>query len=165
MDQWGALIAAVVGAFIALVASWLSARMQAASGERLALAARREADQLAMTQRLSAYLAASYHGVLSLRDLALAEPGAKSSAEKQEVWPSVDRVNSALVAVRINDSEPVVAAVEALDRAMVTLAGEARTGSFTHDQWLARRHELIGALPEAVIDAARGRAGKPPRTV
>ena len=157
-DPFIAFAAVIVGAVIVGLTSWLTTRRTLAVDQQLARAARDETRRQAITDRTSAFLAASYHGVLSLRDLALAGLAEKSQVEKDEVWPTVDRVNSALVAVQINDPEDVVRAVEAIDRAMVTLAREAKDLAFTHEEWRARRCELIGELPELAIQAARAHA-------
>lgn len=152
------LLAAVVGAGIASLVTWLNTRRTVSVDQQLAQAARDETRRQAITDRTSAFLSASYHGVLSLRDLAIAEQAMKQPLEKSEVWPTVDRVNSALVAVQINDPEDVVRAIEAIDSAMVVLAREAREIVFTHDEWRIRREELIGALPARAIQAARNHA-------
>ena len=155
MDQLIALIGAVVGAGIAATAALITSRRKVSAELNLADENRLQARKRAVTERVSTYLAASYHGVLSLRDLALADYGDKLRIEKAEVWPTVDRVNSALIAVQINDSADIVAAIEAIDASMVILAREARDVRFTHDEWQARRNELMGQLPQQAIAAAR----------
>lgn len=157
-EQLVIVLATVVGALIASLIGWLSNRHTVAVDKQLARAARDEARRQAITDRTSTFLAASYHGVLSLRDLALADLAGKQRVEKTEVWPTVDRVNSALVAVQINDPEDVVLAVEAIDAAMVVLAREAKENVFTPEEWRARRKELMAQLPKAAIHAARGHA-------
>lgn len=159
MDQLIALLGAVVGAGIAATAAVITTRRKVSAEWKLADEIRLQARHLAVTERVSTYLAASYHGVLSLRDLALADYGDKLRIEKAEVWPTVDRVNSALVAVQINDSVGIVAAIEAIDASMVVLAREARDVRFTHDEWRARRNQLMGQLPQQAIAAARAEVG------
>lgn len=124
---------------------------------QLAQASRDEARRQAMTDRTSAFLAASSHALLSLRALALAEMADKPNLERTEVWPTVDRVNSALVAVKINDPDDVVTAIKAVDDALKHLAQEANQLTFSHQQWSARK-ESLRDLSEQAIAVARAHA-------
>lgn len=150
-----ALVGVVIGGVMTGLASWLAARSQARSSEQLAARRSREEARSGVQGRVSSYLAATYQGVLSLRDMALAETEAKPAIEKAEVWPTVDRVNAALVAIRVCDSGALVAAVNTFDVAMVQLAADARNEVFTHDTWRARRTEVIGTQYDRVVSAAR----------
>jgi hypothetical protein len=108
-----------------------------------------------LTTRVSHYLAATHHGVLSLRGVALASMRRKLTAERREVWPTIDRVNAALIAIKINDPDELVEAAVALDKAMVELARLARRTVYTRSEWINVRHATIGTHPQRVIEVAR----------
>ena len=96
--------------------------------------------------------------MLSVRDVALAAPDQKHAAEKAEIWPTVDRANGCLAAVRVNDSDEVVAAAVALDRALVELCRRAFVRQYELDDWDAERATVIGDLPDRVTQLVRREA-------
>ncbi|WP_454085375.1 hypothetical protein [Georgenia sp. Marseille-Q6866] len=79
----------------------------------------------------------------------------KRTVAKVEVWPTVDRVNRALVHIEINDSAALVQAAKELDAAMMLLDQNATSSVHDLDSWRTTRAEIIGDLPERVKDAAR----------
>lgn len=107
---------------------------------------------------MSEFLSASHHAALSLRRLAVAPASEKAAIESAHVWPVVDRVNRALVAVEINDSDALADAVRAVDRALVVLTHEARVRTFTGDEWTTRRDAVISNLPDLAKSVARSEA-------
>lgn len=150
----GALLTAVIAALVAI----LNSRRETAKEERLLAITQAEQYRQALTDRASTYLAMTYHAVLSMRDLAEAEPRKKALVDKQVVWPTVDPVNRALVAIKINDAPEVVAAATALDTAMVELSRKALGQRYTRDQWREIRTQTIGDKPDQVVEAARRQA-------
>ncbi len=153
-----ALITAVASAVIAAGAAvWTSLR-QVGSERELLLLTQAEQRRQGLTSRSSAFLSATQDGVLRLRDLAIAEMADKDDVDKELVWPTVDRVNTALFAIKVNEPDDLVDAANALDRAMVTLAKAARERVYTIDEWRQKRSEIIGLTPERVVDAARRQA-------
>lgn len=150
-----ALITAVASAVIAAGAAvWTSLR-QAGSERELLLLTQAEQRRQGLTSRSSAFLAATQDGVLRLRDLAVAEMPRKDDIDKEFVWPTVDRVNTALFAIKVNEPDELVEAANALDRAMVALSKAARERVYTIDEWRQVRGQIIGLAPERVIEAAR----------
>ena len=150
-----ALLGAVIGAAIASAVAWLNTRHATAADQRLAQAARDEARRLGITERVSTFMAATYHAVLSLKAVALAEAHDKQHVNRAEFWAAVDRVNMALVAIRINDAEDLVQSVEAIDSALILLSREARDRTFTQAEWRIRRTEIMGRKPEDATETAR----------
>ncbi|MFT3834393.1 MAG: hypothetical protein QM711_13895 [Micropruina sp.] len=65
--------------------------------------------------------------------------------EKTEVWPTVDPVNRALSAIRINDPDDLEQAADEVDRALALLARQASAQTFTHDEW---RNCRTGVFPK-----------------
>jgi hypothetical protein len=152
------LVGTVLGAVIAALVSLLNTRRRANAEQRLARATLAEGRSLALTDRASAFLAAATHFSLSLRDMALADSLQKSIIEKSEVWPSVDRANSTLFAIGINDSDALGKAAKDLDEALVKLSRDAKNAVYTPEEWEKHRREVLGSLPEDVIRVARQEA-------
>lgn len=150
-----ALAGAVVGAAITAAITWLNGRREADESRDLIARRSREESRASLAARASEYVAATYHGVLALRDVALAPIEEKRAVEKVEVWPTVDRVNRALINIEINDSPAFVSAVQELDAAMVLLARTATEAVYDLDSWRAARARIIGDLPKRVKDAAK----------
>lgn len=149
------LIGAVIGAALAACIAFVNTNRLIRKDEKLA---NREEERLRrqdLTERSAALIAATYHAVLSLRDLALAEPDEKAAIEKSDVWPTVDPVNRALSAVRINDPDDLVQAAEAIDQALIVLARQAREHVFTHEEWRRCRAEHMADKPGQAITVAR----------
>lgn len=117
-----------------------------------------EQHRLAMTARASEFLAASYHAVVSMRDVALAPEDQKQTVEKSEIWPTVDRVNRSLTALKVNDLEEVVAAAEALDQALLELSRSVQSKQWDMDGWRAERARIVGDLPDKVTAVVRKHA-------
>lgn len=153
-----ALIGAVFGAGLTAAVAIVNTRRLIRKDEHLALLAQQDAHRQQLTERSATFVAATYHAVLSLRDLALANASDKPRIEKMEVWPTVDPVNRALSAIRINDPEEIVEAAEAIDEALVILSKEAHQRMFTHDEWSHRRGEVMADRPERAIAVARQHA-------
>lgn len=153
-----ALITAVASAVIAAGAAvWATVR-QTQSERELLLSIQAEQRRQGLTDRSSVFLAATQDGVLRLRDLAVADLESKDRVDKECVWPTVDRVNTALLAIKVNEPDQVVDAANELDRAMVALAKAARERVYTVEEWRQRRGEIVGLKPERVIEAARTHA-------
>ncbi|MFT4297207.1 MAG: hypothetical protein QM582_17535 [Micropruina sp.] len=151
-----AVLTAVIAAFAALWTSWRQVRNQ----RELLQVTQAEQKRQALTDRCSTYLAATQHAVLQLRDVAMADMESKDEADREKVWPTVDRVNTALVAIKLNDPDELVEAARQLDDAMVELLRAARDQQYTQAEWRARRNEIIGKKPELVVQAARAQALK-----
>lgn len=152
------LVGTFLGATAAATVGWFDTRRRHHHEWRRDEVALAEQQRLAMTNRISEFLASTYHAVLSVRDVALAAPDEKRDVEKREIWPTVDRVNRCLTAVRVNDSAAVVAAVEALDRALVELSRKARAREYDYEEWRALRLDVIRDLPDGIIVVARREA-------
>lgn len=152
------VLATIVGAGIAALVTWVNGQRETRKDERLAQEARAEHRRVAMTERVSDYLAAAHHGVASLRDVALAPAHLKQELEKQEIWPTVDRVNRALVAIQVNDGQDLVLAVQRVDQAMVQLAKAAMAKSFSEGEWRSARRDVMNGLTEGVVAVARSHA-------
>ncbi|QTE28536.1 hypothetical protein [Pengzhenrongella sicca] len=151
----GAVVGATVGGAITAATTWMNGRKEAAESRDLNARRIREESRSSLAARASEYLAAAYHGVAALRDFALATIDGKPVLEKREVWPTLDRVNRALINIEINDSPTFVRAALELDAAMTALSRSA--GAVVHDQdsWRTARRTIIGDLPEKVKDAAK----------
>lgn len=93
-----------------------------------------------------------------MRDVAMAPDEDKKTFEKSDIWPTVDRVNRALVAIRVSDVAPVVEAANSLDAAMVRLSKLAQAKEHTREEWTEVRFGEINALDEALVQAARTQA-------
>jgi hypothetical protein len=90
--------------------------------------------------------------------MALADPSRKATVEKAEVWPTVERANSTLFAIGINDYEALRRAARDLDQALVKLSQDAKDSTYTPEEWERHRHEVLGVLPEEVLRVARQEA-------
>ncbi len=154
------VLGTIVGAGIVALVTWINGLRETRKDVQLALNARGEHRRVAMTERVSDYLAAAHHGVASLRDVALAPAELKNDLEKRETWPTVDRVNRALVAIQVNDDADLVVAVQRVDQAMIQLASLAMTKTFLEDEWRSVRRMAMNGLTEAVVATARSHAKK-----
>lgn len=150
----GALLTAIIAALVAI----LNSHREMAKEERLLAVTQAEQCRQSLTDRASVYLATAHHAVLCMRELAEAEPRKKSIIDKQVVWPTVDPVNRALAAIKINDASEVVDATVALDAAMVELLRHALRQRYSRDQWRELRARIIGDKPDRVVEAARRQA-------
>ncbi|GHH66293.1 hypothetical protein [Promicromonospora soli] len=157
-DAASVLVGTIVGAGIATLGSWLTTRQQTDSAKMLDESRAAEQRRIAMTERVGQFLAATYHGITSLRQLALAESELKSTVEKVEVWPIVDRLNSALVAIEVNDPEDVVDTARRIDRAVYALSKAAGSETFTQESWRAKRQEHMANLPVELKQIVRQHA-------
>lgn len=149
------LLGALLGAALAATVAVVNTQRLIRKDEKLANLAQSDLRRQELTERAANLIAATYHAVLSLRDLALTEPERKPVVEKTEVRPTVDPVNRALSAIRINDPYDLVQAVEAIDRALVTLAKEANKRAFTYEEWRSYRTQIMSDKPEQAIAIAR----------
>lgn len=148
----------LAGVVVGAVITWVVARLAAREQRDLAQAARDEANREALTERTSAFVAATYHAVLSQSDLAMAPMERKARIWQVQVWPTMDRVNTALVAIKVNDPDDLVKAVTRLDRALVALKEAANETTYTAEEWSTKRDGVIGTLPEDAIQVARRHA-------
>ncbi len=160
------LIGAIVGATITATVGWFESRRRREHDRRQDDAALAERQRVAMTSRASEFLAATYHAVLAMRDVALAPDDHKREIEKREIWPTVDRVNRCLTAVKVNDSNELVAAAVALDAALVELSRSAHSMQYDQESWRLERTRIVGDLPDRLTTIARREAralqsGKP----
>lgn len=160
------LIGTFVGAAVSATVGWFESQRRRDHDRRKDDAALAERQRTAMTQRASDLLAATYHAVLSMRDVALASIDEKGEIEKVEIWPTVDRVNRCLTAVKVNDSSEIVAAAIALDAALVELSRCALTRGYDLEGWRLERAKIIADLPDRLIAIVRREArelqsGKP----
>jgi hypothetical protein len=152
------VLGAVIGALITGVMTLKSTERQTEADRTLASIALAEDRRAALAQRTSEYLAATHHGVLSLRDYAMAGVEDKRAFEKSEVWPTVDRVNRTLVAIQVSDIDHVVEAARKIDEAMVDLSQLATLKRYSREEWSELRDARWGGLDDALIRAARAQA-------
>jgi hypothetical protein len=152
---WLGLAGVLIGALIAGLFSWLASRKQINSDQRIASARVVQDRQVAMTERATAFLAATYGAFASLRDLAVAPISEKRALDKREVWPSAYAMTKALVAIRINDSPELSQAADKFDLALRTLGTRARVSEFTHDDWTRERDSELAGLSQQFQDVAR----------
>lgn len=152
------LIGTFVGAAVSATVGWFDSRRRSDHDRQRDEMALAEQERLAMTERASEFLAATYHAVVSMRDVALAPADQKQKFEKTEIWPTVDRVNRCLTAVQVNDIDDVVEAAVAIDSALVVLSRSIRSKQWDMDGWRSERSRIVGDLPNQMTVVVRKRA-------
>jgi len=139
-----AIVAGTVTGAVALL-SPLASNEMSFRGQRRDAARRRYAD----------YLAATYDAVMALGHLAHEQLGNKAAAERQFVWPRLDRVNTAITLIEMHDDPELREPAIALDRALVALMDRARESEFSRAEWRAERLAIIGGPLDDAKSAGR----------
>lgn len=149
-----ALMAALVGAVVAAVTTWLLDIRRDRSSDR-----RQEQESRAL--RLAEFLGSTHQGALSIGLLAAEPMEKKADFFTGEFYTSSEtRESTALNAIQLLDPEEVVKACLRLHAALVALEREALSQHWNAEEWGAQRIS-IDTWVDGVVSSALTALGRP----